>query len=83
MAFFTDCALNDLTIMVIGAQVGENKGRPCEGGGQLAKEERESMKGEEEKVLRVSHNLFNTTLRPLVVGLEYQGAAVVVKTLRR
>ena len=81
MAFFTDCALNDLTIMVIGAQVGENKGRPCEGGGQLKKEE--SMKGEEEKVLRVSHNLFNTTLRPLVVGLEYQGAAVVVKTLRR
>ena len=60
-------------IIVICAQVGENKGRPCEGGGQLKKKERESRKGEKEKLLRVSHNLFNTTLRPLVAGLEYQG----------
>ena len=68
-------------IIDICAQVGENKGRPCEGGGQLKKEERESRKGEKEKLLRVSHNLFNTTLRPLVAGLEYQGA--VVNTLKK
>ena len=53
MAFFTDCALNDLTIMVIGAQVGENKARPCERERQLGEyRERESLKGDmEEKVL--------------------------------
>ena len=60
----------------ISAQDGGNEGRPpCKG-----VEEEDMIKGEEEeKVLRISHNLFNTTLHPLVAGLEYQGA---VKTLK-
>ena len=63
--------------IVIYSQVGGNEGRP-----PCKEVEEEPMKeGEEEqKVLRISHNLFNTTLRPLVSGLEYQGA---VKTLRK
>ena len=68
------------TSMLISAQVGGNEGRPpCKGVAELEKEEEEE--GEEENVLRVSHNLFNTTLRPLVAGLEYQGA--VVNTLKK
>ena len=92
---------------IVDAQVGEKKGRPCEGERKLKEyRERESLKGYwEEKVLpfdrcicfssnniqqylkkevlRVSHDLFNTTLRPLVSGLEYQGATAELKTLRK
>ena len=63
-------------MLIICAQVGANERRPsCKGGGELKKEEGEE-EGEGENVLRVSHNLFNTTLRPLVAGLEYHGAMV-------
>ena len=48
----------------------------------MKEEESRRMKGDEEKVLKVSHNLFNTTLRPLVAGLEYHGDVKTLKTTK-
>ena len=60
----------------ISAQDGGNEGRPpCKG-----MEEEDIKKGGED--LRISHNLFNATLRPLVAGLEYHGDVKTLKTTK-
>ena len=76
---------NWLLVTII-IQDGEDKGRQtCEGlekveKGDIGEAKKEEMKKKED--LRISHNLFNATLRPLVAGLEYHGDVKTLKTTK-